>query len=455
MGIDFKIRDFAYPLTICSTKAALDRSQWLSGEGLRGYQLRRLRSVLDHAHRYVPYYRDLFEKKGLHPNDITSLEDMESIPYLTKDILRTEGHRLMAENVGGNGCTWVTTSGTTGGQVRLRMDKAANALEFAYYWRLFGWMGYRIRDRFAELSAEWFDGGSKREGRFCHLDRITNRLMVNSLLISRDNAATFAPIFRRYKPKFLKGLPSNLSCLASALAKTGCLVSGLKAVFSVGENLTEHQRRLVERVFSCKVIDCYGHMERTVAISQCPHGTYHIHSDYGIAEFVHPEPHAGAGSSPGLSVREIVGTSLHNLSMPLIRYRTGDLVELADSSEQCSCGRAFPVVRSIIGRSADVVVTPDGRSITALYTALDKTPGVICGQIVQESLQEVVARVAVEPRADGVVDSQLRANIQKLVGTSMNVRVIRSAADEIRGPDRRKFKVVVSLVSHHETSPHC
>jgi phenylacetate-CoA ligase len=316
-------------------------------------------------------------------------------------------------------------------------------------------MGYRLRDRFAELSAERFERGTKLYGRLCHLEPLTNRLMLNSLLISHVNGAGYTDTFTRYRPMFLKGLPSNLSCLASVLSNAERQVSGLKAVFSVGENLLEHQRRLIERVFSCKVIDCYGQMERTVAISQCPHGSYHVHSDYGFAEFAEPEIHSGFDYQPDPSVREIVGTCLYNLSMPLIRYRTGDLVLLKNPEQPCLCGRAFPVVGSIIGRSADVVETSDGRFITALYTALDKTTGIISGQIVQECLNELSVRIAVLPDAENKVEDELRAKIRNLTGDSMNIRIKRTTVDEVRGTGAGKFKVVVSRLPHNLYSGNC
>src|SRR5690606_28221227 len=111
---------------------------------------------------------------------------------------------------------------------------------------------------------------------------------------------------------------------------------------------------LIEERFGCRVFDWYGQNERVAAIGTCEQGRYHLMSDYSYVE-LEPTPE-------GL---EIVGTGFNNLAMPLIRYRTGDFVQLQDV-DSCSCGRAFPVVRRIIGRDDDYIKLPDGSHVKRL-----------------------------------------------------------------------------------------
>ncbi len=90
------------------------------------------------------------------------------------------------------------------------MDKSANVLEFVYYWRQWSWAGYRLGDRFAELTSHFFLKSEGRAGQLIHLQRLTRRLLLNSLNIGRENVRLFAGALRDYRPKFLKGIASAL-----------------------------------------------------------------------------------------------------------------------------------------------------------------------------------------------------------------------------------------------------
>ena len=220
----------------------------------------------------------------------------------------------------------------------------------------------------------------------------------------------------------------------------------LKAIFSQGENLLPHQRELIERVFSSRVCDSYGHMERTAAISQCPSGTYHIHADYGLVEFEEPEIPLANPDGDHADVKEIVGTSLHNFSMPLIRYRTGDLVKLAATHEKCDCTRTFPGLLAILGRDTDIIITPDGRAVTAIYTVFDRTPGIVMGQILQDRRDRLVVKIVSKFKEAKNIDNALQRRIRSFVGTSMEVTIEHTTVDGIKKDAQGKFKVVVSSV---------
>jgi phenylacetate-CoA ligase len=446
MGLDFKIREFSYPLQIWKLKKEFNRNQWLSEKELTVYQLTRLQTVLKQAFENVSYYRELLQKTGIDPGDITSLSAFRAIPCLSKDDLRKNFRQLSAHNFKKFHPRVITTSGTTGGQVKFYADKPSNILEFVFYWRFWGWGGYRLGNRFAELSAQFFTPFEKYKTVFSHLEPLTGRLMVNSLLISRENIDVYIQLFKKFRPLFIKGLPSNLYCLALLLHEKGNHDFTFKAVFSQGENLLQYQRNLIEQVFNCRVLDYYGHMERTMAISQCEHGSYHCHMDYGLIEF---EKNDRVHSESCLSdeyIAEVIGTSLHNYSMPLIRYRTGDYVTLKKDPKKCACGRGFPTVASILGRDCDIVYTSDGRAITALYVVFDRTPGLGFGQIVQRKAGHLLLRVVIELPDKKKVRETLLKNVISFTGQNMNIEIEDVDPQEVKHMKTGKFRVVKSLL---------
>src|SRR5690606_37357121 len=239
-------------------------------------------------------------------------------------------------------------------------DRHSQTLEFVYYWRHWSWAGYRLGDRFAELGSQHFLRRGKDEiGEWQpHL----RRLMLNSARVSAATARELAGAIRRRRPRFLKGMPSAVFFLARAFEEEGIRDIRFRAVFTNGEVITPQQRKAAESVFGCPVLDSYGHMERTAAISQCMHGGYHVVQDYGLLELLEPR------TDGETVVARAVGTSLHNWAMPLVRYDIGDEIELfPDPPPACPCGRGFPLVKRIRGRSRDVIVTPDGRHLTSLF----------------------------------------------------------------------------------------
>jgi len=72
---------------------------------------------------------------------------------------------------------------------------------------------------------------------------------------------------------------------------------------------------------------------------------------------------------------ELVGTGFNNVSMPLIRYRCGDLVRPAPAEERCACGRSFPLIEEVVGRVDDSIKAPGralGRRLDHLFKGVEE-----------------------------------------------------------------------------------
>lgn len=444
MAIEFRIKDFAYPLSLLKLKRIFDKNQWLSEESLHDYQSSRLRQIISQAYNNVPYYKSLFKEKGILPHDIRTVQDLQNVPFLNRDLLSVHFNSLAALNAKKYRPLLLSTSGTTGGKIRFYADKPSNVLEFVYYWRFWGWAGYKLGDTFAKLSSEDFIYLKKDRNALYFFHPVTRQLTVNSMLFSRKYADELVRIFRKFSPLYVKASPLNIYMLASILNEKKAHGVSFNAVFSQGANLQLHQRQFIERVFACRVYDSYGHMERTAAISQCPFGSYHVHMDYGIVEFEEPLIPLADADDGEICIREIVGTSLHNFSMPLIRYRTGDFVRLRRVPEKCPCNRGFPTIVSVIGRQNDLVVTPDGRKFAGLYSVFSNTPGILMGQIIQEKINQLNVRIVLSSGDSGRTHSILIGLIRNFVGDNMEIQIEHTTMDGIKKDRFGKFKCIIS-----------
>ena len=134
-----------------------------------------------------------------------------------------------------------------------------------------------------------------------------------------------------------------------------------KFVYSSAETLQPFMRELIEEVFGCKVYDFYGSREVGAIAGECSHGKMHIFSFNNLVEVV---DFSGNPVAPGEEGRVII-TTLHNYSMPLIRYDIGDTARLGEAP--CSCGSPLPVIEEITGRITDHFLTRDGGLVHGEY----------------------------------------------------------------------------------------
>lgn len=440
MSIDFKIKDFFYPLPILSLRAFLEKSQWLSREELEAFQLKRLKMILRHSYENIPYYRDLFDRLKLVPGDFESLDDLKKIPPLDKEILRKNFKLLTATNAKKFNPYLYRTSGTSGEPLEFNLDRSSNILEFCYYWRYWSWAGYRLGSSFAEFSLHRFLNANVED--ISQYSRPFNRLVLNPSQISYENIDKFVKEIKKHRPLFLKGAPSTLYIFSLLLEKRGYDSLSFKAVFTTGEVLLPFQREKIEKVLHCKILDSYGHMERTVAISQCPLGSYHIHPEYGILEV---DKNKGL-SSGKKEIGRIIGTSLHNFAMPLLRYRVDDLIEIDPHHQRCECGRALPLVEKIHGRGQDIIITKEGKFVTNIFIFFEFWEGISWHQLIQEDIDKFRLNLLKDTNFNEKSIAEKMKGLRSILGKDASIDLKFLKLEEINLGDV-KYRPVVSKIN--------
>jgi phenylacetate-CoA ligase len=172
----------------------------------------------------------------------------------------------------------------------------------------------------------------------------------------RSGAAEMEEWLRRWprlRATIAFGYASTVARFAEFAEARGRRMPQLRGVFTTAEKLYPPQRRVISRVFGCRVYDLYGSSEVQNIAAECPHGRMHVNADFVVVETAHPP--APASASP------LVLTSLWNYAMPFIRYRNEDCAELLAGS--CGCGNNFPLMSLQVARVSDNFVLPDGRVV--------------------------------------------------------------------------------------------
>jgi phenylacetate-CoA ligase len=117
---------FRYGKAFWDTYNFLQESQWWSREQLEKYQMQQLEKLLKHAYENVPYYRRVFDERGLKPKDIQNFDDLRKLPYLTKDTFKQHFHELIAKNVKLKNLPISHASGTTGKPLQFLLQRNDN-----------------------------------------------------------------------------------------------------------------------------------------------------------------------------------------------------------------------------------------------------------------------------------------------------------------------------------------
>jgi phenylacetate-CoA ligase len=279
-------------------------------------------------------------------------------PLLTKQDVRQHPDRLLRPRRFGSLIrTTIKTSGTSGTPLSIVQSLGNMVREEGFVYRQLRWIGWRPGQRRAWIRGDIVCADHPADGRYwCH-DWVGKMLMMSSYHLSNDTIGAYIDALEAYEPVVIHAYPSSIAALAAWLNARGRRYGGrlLLGVMTSSETMEPDVRAAVEQAFGVRVFDWYGQSERVAAIGSCEHGSYHVLTDYsGVALLETEKPDAW----------ELVGTSLNNLAMPLVHYRTGDTVMPGEGP--CPCGRVFPTVKTVLGRQEKVITLPDGRMIGRL-----------------------------------------------------------------------------------------
>lgn len=375
-----------------------DYRRWLtaSEDEVRDEQARRLRETLLHAYQEVPFYRQALTEAGVVNEDgqgdpTVDLEAFRRLPPLDKSTLRERFDDLKAEGSEARGATVNRSGGSTGEPTRFLIDREAHTAKVASQVLFDEWTGYRLGEPFAKLWGAVRDmtGGSLRARVGSWL---RNELALEAYRMPESRMDEYVRALNEFRPRLLLAYAQSLYELARHAEDRGATVRPIPAVITSATNLEPHMREVIERVFDTKVHDRYG--SREVGAIACENGDGLGLVTNPMALLVETVDAAGDPARPG-EPGEILVTTLFNRSMPLLRYRIGDVGVLGPPSG----GVPWPRILEIGGRVTDVFVTPSGERIYGGYFTrhfYDK-PWVAQFQVVQEDMSNLLVRVVPKP----------------------------------------------------------
>lgn len=406
----------------------LERSQWLSYEELIDIQNQKLRKTIRLAYRTVPYYEQLFDRLNLSSEAIDTIEDLQLLPILNRSQLQAQVKQFVSKGFGLK--TRSHTSGTTGSPITLCRDLYSINLEHASIWRQRRWGKVDLGEPIASLRGDAVVPPDADRPPFWKYVPAENRWLMSSFHLSDRFIPYYLEHLRNCDISAIEGYPSTIYRLACYMRDYQQEPIPVKAVFTSSEVLPNYRRQLIEQYFG-KIFDHYGQSERVAHIAMCEHGNYHYVMDYSIIEFV-PTEYS--------DLFKIVGTTLHNAAMPLIRYDTNDTVRISHRS--CPCGRAFPVIDSIDGRLEDYIATDSGKYIGGITIVFDGIPNIIEAQVIQEKIDLIRILIVPTEKFSDKNQNLLLQNLRERLG--YDIEIIFQKVESIPRTKSGKFNSVVS-----------
>ncbi len=353
------------------TQAAdpLDPAERLDLDGLRALQLGRLRNSLRHAYENVPFYRESFDKAGVHPDDCRSLSDLSRFPFTTKADLRAnypygmfavpqERIRRLHASSGTTGRP--TVVGYTENDLHMWADMVARSLRAA---------GGRPGD-IAHIA---YGYGLFTGGLGAHYG--AERLGCTVIPASGGMTSRQVTLIQDLNPSVIMVTPSYMLTLLDEFERQGVdpRSTSLRVGVFGAEPWTQDMRREIEERFAIDAVDIYGLSEviGPGVAQECVETKdgLHIWEDHFFPEVV--DPITGEVLPEG-EQGELVFTSLTKEAMPIVRYRTRDLTRLLPGT-----ARVFRRMEKVTGRSDDMVIL---RGVNLFPTQIEeivlRTPGV-------------------------------------------------------------------------------
>lgn len=421
--------------------------QWLSSEQLLadGDNLARMLAI--HTKKTVPYYKKIFQQLQLDPLTMIFPEDWSRIPHLSKETLRQEHESLLSTSAQKRKNYINHSGGSTGTPVKFLTDFQQHKRMVAWMAMVFSWAGWQP----GELCFELWGNREKRLPPTLW-DRMRASLSGHFAVPVYDyterELSLWGQVLATLKPTIIYGYPSVVADFARWLEAERQIPQGIKGVFCSAEVLYPEQRRIIEKIFRCKVYNQYGSRETPCLACECPEGGMHIFVDFNRVEFLDLEGNSDGG-------RDIIVTPLYNYVQPLLRYRLGDLGN--SQEKECSCGRGYPLMEVNIGRSGDMLYGLHGNKIFPSFFihVLDGNDWIRSFQFVQKTRGRLELNIEPDGQDWDKLRSWLIADIQPKIEEKMGaVELVVNLIEKIDRTKVGKHRFVVNEIGNTGDSIH-
>lgn len=369
------------------------------------FQAQKLQELLEYLSKNSPYYKRIFAEKNIDISEIQSLEDLRKIPTTCKNDIQQNNDDFFCVDRD-KIVDYSTTSGTLGDPVTFGLSDADlerlaynEAISFACAGIKKGDVVQMITtiDKRFMAGLAYFLGLRKMGASVVRMGPGVPELQWDSIL--------------RYEPKFLITVPSFLLKMIDFAEKNNIDFqnSSVKAAVCIGESIKNQDfsdnilSQKIKKKWDIQLYSTYASTEMSTAFTECKfqQGGHH-HPELIITEILDENENSVAEGESG----ELVITTLGVEAIPLLRFKTGDLVKA--HYEPCECGRNTLRLGPVVGRKQQMIKYK-GTTLypPAMNDLLNDFPGVSCYQIIIKSneigLDEILLKISTDNNSESFI----------------------------------------------------
>ncbi|MHA1368802.1 MAG: phenylacetate--CoA ligase family protein [Promethearchaeota archaeon] len=413
------------------------------------HKFNKLKRLLWFSSKYVPYYKDLFERENIHVGNIKDIETYEAeVPILTKDTVRANFDKLRATRVIFSPIIKNSTGGSTGKPMNFFLDQSELSYKKAIAMLNLTWLGWRPWEKKAYLWGASRDLEQSR--RYMLEQRLKNMIYLNSFNMTQRKMHRYYHKLNRYRPKVIIGYANSLYLFAHFMKRYDLRFEAFKfSIQSSAETIYPYMRKLIEKQFNAKIFNSYGSREVSALAHECEaHKGLHVNEQINHIEIALIESNRSAKIGGG-GYGKIIVTNLTNYIFPFLRYEIGDIGEF-EKNVNCKCGRKFKRLKRILGRSSDFIKTPSNKLIHGEYFThlLYLQDYIVEFQVIQESIDRLIINYVKNPE---IPQGDIEPFLEKIKSQILNeldktFKITFNKTDEIPLLPSGKYKFIVSNI---------
>ena len=420
-------------------------------EQIQALQSERLVEQVKHVYENVAFYRGKMDEAGVKPEDIKGIEDLNKLPFITKDDLRDQYPYGLLGVPLDKVVRIQSTSGTTGRRVvAFYTQEDIDVWEDCCARAIVAAGGTNEDVCHVSYGYGLFTGGPGLNGG-------SHRVGCLTLPMSSGNTERQIQFMEDLGSTILCCTPSYASYLGETIVEQGRKDNiKLKAGIFGAEPWTEEMRRDIEKTLGIKAYDIYGLTEISgpgVSFECEEQAGMHIQEDHFIAEIINPDT---GEVLPEGEVGELVFSCITKKAFPLLRYRTRDLCVL--TRKPCSCGRTHVRMLKPKGRSDDMLIVkgvnvfPSQIETVLINKGYPANYLIVVDRVGTNDIMEVQVEMTAEMFSDSLKEVSTREKelvdaIKAMLGIKVKVKLVapktiaRSEGKAKRVDDRRKLYV--------------
>ncbi|WP_128331050.1 phenylacetate--CoA ligase family protein [Apibacter sp. HY039] len=415
-------------------------------EKIKEFQEKRLKEQLEYVNKFSPYYSKLFKNHSIDISEIKRIEDLVYIPVTTKKELQANNHDFFCVSPD-KIIDYVTTSGTSGDPVlciSTEKDLHRIALNESLSYEEAGLSNQDIIQLTTTLDRRFMAGiayflGAQQSG-------------IGVIRVGSGVPELQWDTIQKIKPTVLVCVPSFLLKMIEFAEENSIdfINSSVKKAICIGEPIRNPDLTLnvlakkITSQWNIRLYSTYASTEMATAFTECEYGKGgHHHPELVITEFLDENNQPVPEGEPG----ELTITHLQTEGMPLVRFKTGDIIQ--PFYEKCECGRVSLRVGPVIGRK-NQMIKYKGTTLypPSMFNLLNDFED-ICNYVVEISSNdinedEILIKIGVKNASENLL-SKVKDHFRAKLRVSPRIKFMSTEEIELlkNPPNSRKTRLLI------------